>query len=64
MYYNDFKTSGDTMLLKTPLGRHGQPEEIAEVVSFLVGDKASFITGVDIQIDGGVAAGITLPQLE
>jgi NAD(P)-dependent dehydrogenase (short-subunit alcohol dehydrogenase family) len=64
MYYNDAKTQSDSMLPKTPLGRHGRPEEIAEVVAFLVGDKASFITGVDIRIDGGVVAGITLPQLE
>jgi NAD(P)-dependent dehydrogenase (short-subunit alcohol dehydrogenase family) len=64
MYYNESKESSDSMLPKTPLGRHGRPEEIGDVVAFLVSGKASFITGVDIQIDGGVAAGITLPQLD
>ena len=38
----------------TPLGRNGTPEDIAEVVKFLISDKASFITGSDILIDGGI----------
>lgn len=37
----------------TPLGRIGQPSEIAELVAFLLSDKASFITGTTIVIDGG-----------
>lgn len=36
-----------------PLGRNGRPEEIADVVSYLCSDKASFITGIDIKADGG-----------
>ncbi|MDR2738936.1 MAG: SDR family oxidoreductase, partial [Treponema sp.] len=63
MYYNDAKATSDSMLPKTPLGRHGRPEEVADVTAFLVSGKASFITGVNIQIDGGLVAGITLPQL-
>ena len=38
----------------TPLGRNGTPEDIAEVVKFLISEKASFITGSDILIDGGI----------
>jgi NAD(P)-dependent dehydrogenase (short-subunit alcohol dehydrogenase family) len=37
----------------TPLGRNGIPEEIAEVVSFLLSDKASFANGATFTIDGG-----------
>ena len=36
-----------------PVGRSSQPEEIAHVVSFLVGDGASFITGATIDVNGG-----------
>jgi len=37
-----------------PVGRVGKPEDIAEMVLFLCSDKAGFITGQDIVIDGGM----------
>jgi len=39
----------------TPLGRAGSSEEIASAVAFLVSDEASFITGVVLRVDGGLA---------
>jgi NAD(P)-dependent dehydrogenase (short-subunit alcohol dehydrogenase family) len=39
----------------TPLGRTGTPDEIASAVSFLASDEASFITGVELFVDGGQA---------
>jgi len=40
----------------TPLGREGTMVEIADAVEFLISDRASFITGTDLLVDGGVAA--------
>lgn len=42
----------------TPLKRNGQPEDVAGVVHFLTTDAASFITGTDILVDGGVIQNI------
>ena len=46
-----------TMLEQTPLGRLGTPEEVAAVAAFLVSDAASFITGIDVLVDGGQLQG-------
>ena len=41
-----------------PLGRIGEPEEVGELIAFVVSDKAAFLTGADYKIDGGLTAGI------
>jgi len=41
---------------KTPMDRHGQPEEIAPMAAFLASDEASYITGANIPVDGGWTA--------
>ncbi len=42
------------MLERTPLGRFGQPHELASVAAFLVSDAASFISGIDVLVDGAL----------
>lgn len=44
-----------------PLGRIGEPAECGAVVAFLVSDRASYVTGALIPIDGGVLARLALP---
>jgi NAD(P)-dependent dehydrogenase (short-subunit alcohol dehydrogenase family) len=47
------------MLENTPLERLGQPHEVAAVVAFLVSDEASFISGIDVLVDGGMLQGFS-----
>lgn len=42
------------VLMRIPIGRIGTPEEVADVVEFLASDKASYITGITIFVDGGM----------
>jgi NAD(P)-dependent dehydrogenase (short-subunit alcohol dehydrogenase family) len=49
--------SGSAALSAAPLGRHGQPSDIATAVRFLLSNESSFITGKTLYVDGGVFSG-------
>jgi NAD(P)-dependent dehydrogenase (short-subunit alcohol dehydrogenase family) len=46
----------DAMTASTPMGRLGEPEEIAAAVAYLASDDASFVTGLELYVDGGFIA--------
>lgn len=46
-----------------PLGRFGQPEEIAAAIAFLASQEAGFITGANLMVDGGATCGTGHPDL-
>ena len=60
--YDEFEAAGEgyqEMINSSPARRVGTPEEIARAAEFLLSDHSSFITGIDLLVDGGVIASIT-----
>jgi 3-oxoacyl-[acyl-carrier protein] reductase len=45
---------GSALLAETPMGRFGQPEEVASVIAFLCSDAASYVNGETIHVNGGL----------
>jgi NAD(P)-dependent dehydrogenase (short-subunit alcohol dehydrogenase family) len=43
------------LMAKSPIGRIGEPEEIAAVAAFLISDAASYVNGVELFADGGAS---------
>ena len=62
----DFARKAPEIAAKTadaiPMGRGGEPHELAEAIVFLLSDAAAYITGVALPVDGGKAAQLYLPS--
>ena len=54
----------DAFLRRIPLGRPGEPEDVAGVVAFLASEDARFVTGANIPVDGGVSASNGQPNFQ
>jgi meso-butanediol dehydrogenase/(S,S)-butanediol dehydrogenase/diacetyl reductase len=53
----------ERFLQRIPMGRPGEPEDVADVIAFLASRDARFVTGVVLPVDGGVSASNGQPQL-
>jgi len=53
MTEDTMRRRGDKIVAQTPMGRMGEPEEIAELVVWLCSDRASYVTGAAYNVDGG-----------
>jgi 3-oxoacyl-[acyl-carrier protein] reductase len=47
----------EAMVKRTPIGRMGRPEDIANAYVFLASDAAAYITGTCLSVDGGLVVG-------
>jgi len=56
-------TDWDAYLTTIPLGRRGAPVEVAHAVLYLAADESRYVTGTNLVIDGGIAAGRRTPSL-
>jgi len=62
MKYLDTEAKLQRRLVHIPMGRFGEPEEIADAALFLACEESSFVTGAEFLVDGGITAAYTTPE--
>jgi NAD(P)-dependent dehydrogenase (short-subunit alcohol dehydrogenase family) len=60
--FKDDQAGYDLLKSYHPINRIGQPEEIAELCLFLSSDKCKFLTGANIEVDGGISKALHDPS--
>jgi NAD(P)-dependent dehydrogenase (short-subunit alcohol dehydrogenase family) len=64
MFLTEDPVEGPKYLENVPLGRFAEPEDIAKTILFLASDDASYVTGAQLVVDGGVSIGVVVPEPE
>ena len=62
MSFLDTEEKRQRRLVHVPMGRFGESAEIAQAALFLASDEASFVTGVNLNVDGGLTAAYVTPE--
>ncbi len=62
MSFLDTEEKRQRRLVHVPMGRFGESDEIARAAVFLAGDEASYVTGANLNVDGGLTAAYVTPE--
>lgn len=62
MSFLDTEEKRQRRLVHVPMGRFGESDEIASAAVFLASDEASYVTGADLKVDGGLTAAYVTPE--
>ncbi len=62
VFFNSDPAAGEAIANANPMGRIGNPQEVAQVALFLASDMSSYVNGAIIPVDGGKANELHVPQ--
>jgi NAD(P)-dependent dehydrogenase (short-subunit alcohol dehydrogenase family) len=62
MKFLDTEEKKQRRLVHIPMGRFGEADEMAKAALFLASDDASYVTGTDFLVDGGITAAYVTPE--